>query len=312
MRLESYWVLGLAIFGVWLMSLPSCAQNDAKGRIQGTVIDSTTGKPVPFQKIRLIPKDKPEIRRTETDQKGIFEYFKVAAGSYTISITDVDADKYAVMDDDSTVHQTIVVADESKPLEIEIRLKPAALVEGRVTYTDGTPISTRVTHFAKSGLTARTDPKTGEFKIRGLDAASNPTITLTTDLVDDRKIFIKVPIAPGKVTRGADIVYRRPDPAIVCARGTVSFRGKALSDLEDVFLMVTLEISHEGFHLFTLPNKMTGEFSIVDVDPGDYQVTATIGNKNQTFQRSFSVALKKGETSTLTIELSEADLVQKK
>jgi len=118
-------LLVLAVFAI-----PLAAQ------VEGRVVNAVTGTAIPGARVTLFQNGEP-VHRSEADARGAFQFESVQTGVYEARYTAPHFSPVPAVGE--LMPQVQVRAGE--PLRLDIKLEPLAKISGRVTDSDGKPVS---------------------------------------------------------------------------------------------------------------------------------------------------------------------------
>jgi hypothetical protein len=111
-------------------------QSTATGSIEGTVLGSTSGKPIPFAKViaTRLSKDSAQIPPALADQNGRFLFRPLASGTYFLRAA---ADGYS---EESSTTTQVVLSPGQMVQRVQFRLLPGGTISGRVSGSADQPL----------------------------------------------------------------------------------------------------------------------------------------------------------------------------
>lgn len=114
----------LLVAGLLIGTLSAASDPPKKGSISGTVITTTTGKPMPGERVFV---EWSNALSAESDADGHFKIANLNAGTYTLTIHPTYATK-------------TVQLSQGEDLTVAFRVPPSASISGRVLNSDSEPI----------------------------------------------------------------------------------------------------------------------------------------------------------------------------
>src|SRR3984957_3280652 len=127
-----------------LVAVTALAQNNvatAVNSIEGTVLNDRTGLPLPRAHVVLLPAQAGlSPVAVDADEKGAFAIRDIASGRYSMSAS---RDGYLTTSvgwmDAVRMQQTFAIGTKEVIAGLTFRLRPFAVMAGRVTFEDGEP-----------------------------------------------------------------------------------------------------------------------------------------------------------------------------
>jgi len=234
-------------------------------------VEDTSGNPVEGIRIQLLerfgPRGNRPIAEGHSDKNGIIQVKLPGANSYKIKIVSIDKGKYAT--------------EEYQPLElvngsvVEIRLFPAAAVEGKVTKGPGiTRAFVRISQLSEPGFIERVVEvdSDGRYKVENLNASVDAQVAFSSPDSHSR-LLADVKLAEGK-TRTL------PEATLTKVGSHVSISGRVSLDaqgqLNQVVIASSEDLSGSFYIMGTGVTDQDGKYSIRDLPSGKYVLEVQI------------------------------------
>lgn len=133
--MKSLTYLGL-VFASYLAGFAALQQPGSFTRVQVAVADAN-GKPLSDVQVMLLDSSARAVREGKTDEKGVFDFDRVVAGTYRFGLIKAN---YVLLDQDiTTTESRSVNVQFNNPSTYSFRLGRMGLISGRVANADGSP-----------------------------------------------------------------------------------------------------------------------------------------------------------------------------
>jgi hypothetical protein len=139
-----------------LSALAAIAQ-DASGKIEGVVVDSATGQPVPAAHISMVLEDR------------VPDFFTDASGGFRVE--GLMPDRYRLVVQHTGYRDSkrnVALTEESPSAKLTIRLTPLSEITGQVLNEEGRPMSGVLVYTSLGGLLQATTDANGRYRIADL------------------------------------------------------------------------------------------------------------------------------------------------
>jgi len=248
----------------WL-SLSFSALAWAQAGVQGTVVDSVTGQPIPRAHVSLIGEKR---YGALTTVQGSFSIGPLAPGDYTAS-----ADRVGYVEGRNP--STFTLQADQKKTDVTVKLVPTGAIIGRVLDSEGEPVEGAQV-VAEGGGSAITDDK-GRFRIGGLQPAryrvqaksgvvSGTAREIRTD--GSEEVYDALTYFPGRVAVGPGVEVNGIDIRLVRAPiVSVSGRVVGMAPGTERASVTARAPSRETREVRI---KKDGTFKFWKLDPGKY------------------------------------------
>jgi len=270
----------------------SIAQQSRLNTVLGVVLRSGTNEPLPGASVQLQPSGRSEAYEVQTGNDGRFQFRNIPDGNYSLAAVRsgfVRADYGRRRTSDPPL---ILAVDPNRTLNtIELRMVPAASISGRVSDAEGEPVVAAIVRAwqetytdgqrALRIITTVSTDDLGNYRVFSLtpgkyyvSAVIRDKTTIAPsfypDTTDVRSAGL-VSLSAGSSAGGINITYR--SEAARTIRGTVSSPYAETN----VQLLSRIPIVNEG-KLLVFADPRTGSFSIPQVSPGGYVLSAISDN----------------------------------
>ena len=266
----------------------SLSQQTQQNTVEGVVLRSVANSPMPGVSVQLQPAGRSEAYEVQTGNDGRFQFRNIPNGNYTLVAVGsgyVRADYGRRRTSDPPL---ILAVDPNRPIRsIEIHMISSGAIFGRVTDAEGEPVAAAIVRAWQETFvegqralrlvtTVSTDDM-GDYRLFSLAPGNYyvSTVIRTTDNnapffypnVTDVRAAGRITLAEGSMAGGINITYR-PEPRREI-RGTISspYSGATAQ------LTPRIPVANEGTLAVPVDSR-TGQFSIAQVSPGSYILTA--------------------------------------
>ena len=302
---------------------PRTSPSQGTAVVRGKVVDKQTGAPIARAVVSLRPTRNQETQQNLTNQQGMFEFRNLAAGEYELRAS---AGEYrathvptALRPGSGEMGTFVPLIDGEKRDDIVVALQRALAISGRVTGEDGQPLANveislpsaaRETAF----LRARTTDDRGMFRVYGLPAGRHvvcatvrrgpsfdakpqrrPQYMRTCyPSVTDSALATEITLADQEIG-GIEIQMQR-QPSFVISGHVLTSSGNAPENAQvNINRVEGNSSSGTGTQL-----QRGGAFTISNVAPGTYEVSARIGRSSNDERDA--------EWASMRLEVTSADV----
>jgi 5-hydroxyisourate hydrolase-like protein (transthyretin family) len=292
--------LVLALLQVATTPSPPPQERPAAGTavVRGRVIDKASGAPLVNAVVSLRNSRENSAQQKFTDDRGRFEFTAVPAGHYEVRATaglyraTHVATNYQPPGSTSSV---LTVLSGEERTDIDIALPRAVAISGRVTDEAGRPlaqvdVTVRPARGGPYGAMTRrrmTDDR-GTFRVHGLPTGR---YTICAEVRSDPRFEVQrrrpvryLPTCHGDARLGTEVTVSEADvdgiEIRMPRRPTFVISGMVVTPAGPTPDNATIMLTHyveSGSRGVGVPLSATGVFTVSDVMPGNYEVTATLG-----------------------------------
>jgi hypothetical protein len=317
-----------------LAQSPTLLGDSLGGSIEGTVVNDRTGLPLKRANVVLRPaKAGANSIAVETDDKGVFAISNVEAGRYSLSASrDGYLASSTCLMGSVRLPQTFSIGAKEAIADLKFRLRPFAVMAGRILHDDGEPaIGNRVEAFREYrnhlrhgyllAASASTDDR-GEYRMFGLQPGSyivaavndgpQPTNeqvrdaprTTTTFYLSAAKLSEAAPVRLeyGQEVGGIDIFLERVRKVRIHGHvisGVTGAPVQAAIALQRVDAQGTASIAVTVPATFDRDNR----FEIRDVAPGPYIIWAEGGDGGKTLSGHVPLTVTESDIENLELTI---------
>jgi len=267
----------------------SLSQQPQQNTVEGVVLRSVTNEPIAGVSVQLQPAGQSEAYEVRSGNDGRFQFRNIPNGNYTLAAVRsgyVRADYGRRRTSDPPL--ILAVGPNRTIRNIEIPMISSGAIFGRVADAEGEPVAGTVVRAwqetfiegqrALRLITTVSTDDLGDYRLFSL-APGNYYVNAVLRTTDNNTPFFypnvtdvraagRVTLAEGSTAGGINITYRSEARREI--RGTIS------SPYSEVTAQLTprIPVANEGT-LAVAVDSRTGQFSIAQVSPGSYILTAT-------------------------------------
>jgi hypothetical protein len=305
-------LLGLGVLSLNAQPQPPRPDQIGKASIEGRVVDALTHEPIRKASVTLNGRIN---LNAVTDASGLFAFRQLSAGQFMVQTQN---ERYPVgqLGDALTRQASITLAADEQKRDVELLLTPGASLRGRIVDEEGNPMpqcTVAPMQYSDTGRgkalnntfgVAQSDDK-GEYRISNIPAGKYYVMARCPQTIPLPHAFIRrgsidVPMLvytdllyPGAADpSGAARVEAQPGATLAAidfqmrpATG-VTVRGRARPLAFDRNFQIVLQ-HKDAIRRFQQPaariNPATGEFQIVNVPPGSYELVGVGANEERAF-----------------------------
>jgi hypothetical protein len=268
------------------------SQQQQSNVVEGTVLRSATNEPLPGASVQLQPAGRSEAYEVQTGNDGRFQFRNIPTGNYTLAAVRAgyirsDYGRRRVYDP----ALILAVGSNRAVNNIELHMVPSASISGRLSDGDGEPVIAAIVRAWQETYmdgqramrlvaTVSTDDL-GNYRLFSLTPGKYYVSAVIRDKTIMAPVFYPdttdvrsaelVTLYAGSVAAAINITYR--------SEATRTIRGIVSSPYTDANAQLTPRIPIVKDGTLAVPvDSRTGEFSIPQVPPGSYILTATSNN----------------------------------
>lgn len=264
------------------------SQQNQQGNVEGVVLRTGTNEPIPGVSVQLQPAGRYEAYEVQTGNDGRFQFRNIPAGNYTLAAVGsgyVRSDYGRRRPSDP---QLILAVGLNRAItNIELHMVAGASISGRVSDSDGEPVAAAIVRAwqetftdgqrALRLVTTVSTDDLGDYRLFSMPPGkyyvsavirdkTSMSPTFYPDATDVRSAGL-VSLSAGSMAAAININYR--SEAARTIRGTIS------SPYPEASAQLTPRIPIVSrTTLGVAVDSRTGEFSIAQVSPGSYILTA--------------------------------------
>jgi hypothetical protein len=284
----------------------------ASRRLEGLVLDSNSGQPIPQFSIRTGNRWSPD----QSSLSGTIRNrdFNDPEGKFTVQIDQAEDNAVQVWNDDHLLKTESFPAAENGVMKLTIRLDPAAALKGIVTTADGTPVP------GASVVATKGEQGMG-IQLQGIQFRTSDSQTPIARTDGQGAFSISAPPEHGLVMAiasagfaSATIDQVRANPVIVLQgfgriEGTLMIAGSPGAG-EDLFYNPPVSALNADFQTYKTTADDQGHFTMENIPPGEGSIVRLIKSAPNSWTHSHKtpVTVQPGQTTQVTLGDSGAML----